>query len=331
MSFRRWVAVGSVALALLASCGCGGRRAAGDEDGGESGAAVVAPVRLGAVEARSFADVVTASGQWRSGGELVLSAPSAGIVESLGVHVGDRVSAGERLGALVTRDSWAALQGAELMRREADGPAARAEAEHALALARRELVRLPLRAPQAGVVVRRSIEPGAQAAEGAEVVALVPDRGIVFEAHVAAADAPRVRVGLGATVAGAGAAPRLATVQRVLPMANSADQSTLVWLAPRDPDPPPELDRFGTATIVVGSSRRALAVPDSAIVEDDLTGERRVARVDSTGRIAWEPVTPGLAADGWREVSRSRLQAGTRIVLEGQRGLPDGTRVGPRP
>ncbi len=331
MSWRRWLGWGPAMAALLALSGCGERHAEGDEDAGDTGAAVVAPARLGAAEVRSFADVVTASGQWRSGGELVVSAPTPGLVESLGVRVGDRVAAGQRLGTLIGRDSWAALQGAELLRREADGPAARAEAEHALALARRELVRLPLRSPQAGVVVRRSIEPGAQAGEGAEIVALVPDRSIVFEAHIAPTEAPRVRPGLAATIAGTGGPPRAAIVQRVLPMANSADQSTMVWLAPRDPQPPPELERFGTAAIVVGPPRRALAVPDSAIVEDDLTGERRVARVDSTGRIAWEPVQPGLAADGWRELSGSRLMPGTRIVLEGQRGLPEGTRVTPRP
>jgi multidrug efflux pump subunit AcrA (membrane-fusion protein) len=72
-------------------------------------------------------------------------------------------------------------------------------------------------------------------------------------------------------------------------------------------------------------------VPDSALVEDDLTGERRVAVVDRAGRVAWTPVTLGAPADGWHELLRTRLAPGMRVVIEGQHGLPDRTRVKPRP
>ncbi len=326
----RWrhLAMGGAALLAAATLGCG----RGDEGGAEEKTPEpVVSVRMAALEARRFDDLVSASGQWRSGGELVLSAPFAGVVETLTVRVGDRVAAGQRVGALLTRDSWAALRGAELLAREARDPDARAEAARALALARRDLVRVPLTAPQAGVVVRRSVEPGAQVAEAAEVAAISPARSVVFEAHVPAAQAGRLRPGQPATVRGEGVPPRAATVQRLLPMANSADQATMVWLAPRAPDPPPELDRFGTADIVVGAPRRVLAVPDSAVVEDDLTGEHRLAVVDSTGRAAWTPVRLGAAEDGWRELVGSALAPGTRVVVEGQRGLPGGTRVKPLP
>jgi multidrug efflux pump subunit AcrA (membrane-fusion protein) len=327
---RRWTAGVSVAalLVVVAAAGCG-RRGGGDE--GEASGEAVAAVRIQAVAERRFADLVTASGQWRSGGELVIAAPFAGVVESLAVRVGDRVAAGQRIGLLVTRDSWSALRGAELLQREARDAGARDEARRALELARRELVRVPLTAHEGGVVVRRSVEPGAQVAEAAEVAALAPWRTLVFEAHVPAAAAARVRPGQDATVLVAGSAPRAAQVQRILPAASSADQAVLVWLAPRDGSPAPELERFGSATIVVGAPRRALAVPDSALVEDDLTGERRVAVVDSAGRVAWTPVTPGAAAEGWHELLRPALPAGTRVVVEGQRGLPGGTRVKPLP
>ncbi|HEY6866520.1 MAG TPA: HlyD family efflux transporter periplasmic adaptor subunit, partial [Candidatus Eisenbacteria bacterium] len=186
-------------------------------------------------------------------------------------------------------------------------------------------------APQAGVVVRRSAEPGAQIADAAEILGLVAARSIVFEAHVPAAASGRVRPGEDAAVIEPSRPPRPATVQRILPMASGADQTTLVWLAPRSESPPPELERFGNAAIVVGTPHRGLAVPDSAVVEDDLTGERRVAVVDSAGRIAWTTVTLGPSLEGWRELLHPALLPGTRVVLEGQRGLPDGTRVTPQP
>jgi multidrug efflux pump subunit AcrA (membrane-fusion protein) len=321
---------GALALILLAAtAGCG--RHAGGEATDEGAGEPVVSVRVQALETRSFDAVATGSGQWRSGGESVLTAPFAGVVESLAVRAGDAVGAGRPVGILVTRESWAALRGAELLQREARDDAGRDEAARALALARRDLVRVPLVAPLAGVVLRRAAEPGTQVAEGAEIAAVSPWRTVVFEAHIPWALAARVRAGQRATVLEPGRAPRAAVVQRLLPAASEADQAALVWLAPDAPDPAPELGRFGGATIAVGAPRRATGVPDSALVEDDLTGERRVAVVDGSGRLTWTPVTLGAATGGWHELLRPALPPGTRVVVVGQHGLPDRTRVKPGP
>jgi RND family efflux transporter MFP subunit len=235
------------------------------------------------------------------------------------------------VGVLVTRESWAALRGAELMLREARDAAGRDEAQRALALAQRDLVRVPLTAPLDGVVLRRSAEAGTQVAEGVEIVAVAPWKTVVFEVHVPAAFATRVRAGQTATVSESGAPPRATVVQRLLPAASEADQAVLVWLAPRAASPTPALGRFGIASIVVDAPHRALGVPDLALVEDDLTGEHRVAVVDRAGRVTWTPVTLGGAADGWHELLNTGLAAGTRVVIEGQHGLPDRTLVKPLP
>jgi multidrug efflux pump subunit AcrA (membrane-fusion protein) len=326
----RTKAAAVVALLLtIASSGCGSR--GGGEARDESAGEPVVSVRVRALETRRFDDVVTGSGQWRSGGESVISAPFAGLVESLELRAGDRVSAGQRVGVLVTRETWAALKGAELMQREARDGAGRDEARRALELAQRDLVRVPLTAPLDGVVLRRSAEPGAQVAEGAEIVAVAPWRTVVFEAHVPAALAARVRAGQPATVLEPGTPPRATLVQRVLPTASEADQAALVWLSPAGAGGTPGLGRFGNAEILVGAARRATGVPDSALVEDDLTGQRRVAVVGPDGRLAWTAVTLGAAVPGWHELVSPALAPGTRVVVEGQHGLPDRTRVRPSP
>ena len=253
------------------------------------------------------------------------------MLETLAVQVGDPVEAGAHVGVLATRESWAALRGAELLAREARDAQSRTEADAALQLARRELVRVPIVAPRSGVVIRRAAEPGAQVGESAEILALSPWGSEVFEAHVPVADAAAVRAGQPARVHETGGEARDATVERVLPMASGTDQSALVLLKPRPGARPPGLDRFGEVEILVGAARNSLAVPDSAIVEDDLTGERRVAVVDSTGRIAWVPVTLGAAAGGWHELRSGSVARGARVVIEGQHGVPAGTRVAPRP
>jgi multidrug efflux pump subunit AcrA (membrane-fusion protein) len=306
--------------ALLAGCGA---RSEPDEAAVEP----VVVVRARAVEVRSFDDFVTASGQWRSSGEIVVAAPFAGTVDSVAARVGDRVRAGEACCWLATRESQAAVRGAALMAEQARDEASRAEAARALEQARRDYVRVPLLAPRAGVVVRRSLEPGAQVAESGEVLAIVPSDAVVFEAHVPVAAAARLRRGQRATIGEEGRTPRAAIVQRTLPVASGSDQTTLVWLTPLPGAGEPELDRFGTARIFVGTPRVSAAVPDSAVVEDDLTGETRVAVVDATGRAIWTRVTLGAGADGWRELEAPALPGGTPVIVEGLRGLPDSARV----
>jgi len=332
MSARGSIATIASAVALAFVAGCGHGAGDGGEGAGTGGdVGPVVPVRVATLELRTFADQVRATGVWRSSGELVVAAPVAGVIESLFVMVGDRVAVGQRAGTLVTRDSWAAIRGAELLVSEARDATARDDARRALELARRELIRVPLILREAGAVVRRTVEPGAQVADGAEIVAVAPFAALVFEAHVPSTAASRVRAGQPAAILDAGTVSRPAKVARVLPMASSSDQASLIWLTPSEREPPPDLGRFGSAAITVGASHRAVALPDSSIVEDDLSGERRVAVVDAAGRLSWVVVTLGAGEAGWHEVIHPPPAAGTRVVIEGQRGLPEGTRVKPIP
>lgn len=317
----------SVAFVVLAAslgiAGCGSRAA---DEAQQSPDPEVA-VRVAPLETASFEDRVEATGTWRGQSELVVAAPFAGVVEALTVRAGDRVRPGQVIGSLTTLESHATQQGASLMAREARDPAARSEAQRAQRLARRDHVRVPLVASQAGVVVRRSVEPGAQVLEAAELVAIVPWSSLVFEAHVPQSAQGRVRMGQRATILETGRPSRAATVQRLLPAVDPADQSTLAWLTPASGAPTPELDRFGTASIVVGTAHVALAVPDSAVVEDDLTGEARIAVVDSSRHAHWTTVTLGAAMNGRHELRTPALAPGTPVVVEGHHGLPDGVRV----
>ena len=328
MNRRRSPALGFVLLLAALAAGCGSHDAS-DESGDPAGAVV--RVRVRPVEMRRFADAITVSGQWRSSGDVVIAAPFAATLESLTPRPGDSVTQGETVGWLVTRESKAALRGAELLGQQARTPAERDEAARALALARRDLVRVPLIAPRSGIVTRRALEDGAEAAEGAELLTLTPRAALVCEAHVPATDAARLRTGQSAELREDGGAVRRALVQRVLPSASPTDQSTLVWLAPAERGPAPALDRFVTATLFLGAPHDAAAVPDSAIVEDDLTGVTRVATVSRDSIAVWTTVSLGVHADGWRELLKPALAPGTRVIVSGQHGLPDSTRVSPAP
>jgi multidrug efflux pump subunit AcrA (membrane-fusion protein) len=315
------------AMLAIGLPGCGGPASGGGEAADADSGAVVA-VRAGVVSVQRFEDVVIAAGQWRSSGDVIIGAPFAGTVEALDPHVGDSVARGQRLGWLVTRESRSALRGAELLGEQASTATEHAEAERALALARRDLVRVPLVSPRAGIVTRRATEVGVEVSEGSELVTLTPREALVCEAHVPAELASQVRLGQMATLRedGAGEARR-ARVQRVLPSVSPGDQSRLVWLAPEASGPPPALDRFVTASIEVGAPHNALAVPDSAIVEDDLTGATRVAVIGADSTATWTTVTLGAHAGVMRELVSRVLAPGAQVIVVGQHGLPDHTRV----
>ncbi len=322
----RFVAAAAGALALA---GCG--RAGGGADADRAPEAQV-EVRVAPLAEHEFRDWVAAPGAWKSAGEVTLRAPSAGTLESLGPRVGEMVTAGSVVGSVETRDSRAALEGATALAREATTDRARADAARALALAKGELVRVRLTAPITGVVLARAVEPGALVDDASVILTLAPRGGRVFEAHVPVGQLARVRRGQHAEIGGTGGAsagagaPRAATVRDILPTIDATDQAGLVWLAPA-PGADPPLGQYETARIEVGRARRALAVPDSAVVEDDVTGERRVALVGADGRAAWTVVTLGADDAGWAELLAPPLPAASRVVVVGQRGLPDHARV----
>lgn len=332
-------------IILPAISGCGGHgQTAGtteksDEARGSAASegaepATSARVRVRAIEERRFEDAVTSPGQWRSAGQIVVSAPFAGIVESLAVRPGDRVRQGQVLCRLLTRESRAALRGAEIMLRQAHDDATREEAARALALARRELVRVEVSSPHEGSVIDVSAQPGSEIVESVEILTIQAPDAVVFEARIDPSEAPRIRAGQRALIVEQGRTEsRAAIVQRILPVAGMGDQATLAWLAPEmgAGSSPPTIDRFGTATITTGVPRNAPGVPDSAIVHDDLTGEPRVAVVDPRGRGIWTPVTLGAGAGGWHELRSPSLSPGTLVITTGQRGLPDSARVEPAP
>ncbi len=313
-------------LSALAIAGCG--HPSGDEGAGER---PVVPVRVERLEEKNIRETARATGQWRVSDSVMVNAPFKAYVEEVRPRAGDSVTRGEAIGTLVTYESRAALRGAEILVRQALTASEREEASRALRLAERELVRVPLVAGVEGTVLRRTVEPGSEAAEGADLLTIAPLGSVVFEAHVPRADAPRVAPGQPAQVGMEGGGSVAASVSRRLPQTSEADQTALFWLAPTVRAPFGVLGRFGNAAIETGAVHRGVLVPDSALVEDDLTGEIRVARVAAGNVAVWMPVKVGPGEEGRHELLSPALPPGTAVIVRGQRGLPDSTLVDPKP
>ena len=322
-----------VSLALLASgCARGATasrtKAPGDDDAGAPNPGT--PVEVAPVARRTLRVTVSGPGRTATIEQQNVRAPFAGVLETMKVQDGDRVAAHQVIGTVVSENSHAALVGARAMAAAAHTPAARRDAARALALAKRNLVATPLRAPEAGVVVKHTADEGALVTQQEDIVSIAALDSFVFIAEIVQSDLPRIRPGQAAELhLSARRSPLHGVVHVVLPAGSSKDLSTPVRIDLPRREAPIALDLFGTAVITVGEHRDATVVPAAAVLRDDVTGISRVAEVAPGDRARWVEVKPGLAEGGVVEILAPPLAVGQRVIVAGQVGLPEGAPVRP--
>lgn len=317
-------------LSLLAACSGGGGNAdaAPADSTAADSAAAATPVTMGRVERATLQVTVSAPGRTDALKQVSVRAPFNATLVSLNVADGDRVRAGQVIGTIVSRNSEAALAGAQAMLASANTPAQRQDAQRALQLARQGSVRTPLRAPQGGVVTSHATGAGGLVNEGDNVITIAAAGSVAFRAEVPQSDLPAVQPGQSATVDMVALHTSLrGTVHSILPADSSANLSTPVRIDIPASAVSTQMGLFGTAYIVVGEHRGAITVPEAAVLRDDINGTTRVAVVDARHRAHWTDVQTGITDGGRTEILSPSLQVGTRVILSGQVGLPDGSRV----
>lgn len=242
--------------------------------------------------------------------QAVLSTRLMGAVTDVRVHEGDRVREGDLLARIDARDlaaqeaqAEARIAEAEAVRRDAAANAERfralyadsaatkvqleavetglARADAGLETARAARAQLgavrayaEIRAPFAGVVTRRSVDPGSFVAPGTPIVE-VEDRSRL---RIAATVAPATALGLGAgqrVEASIEGHPVEGVIEGAVPVPGGALYTVNALVA----NPANALVSGGAAVLLLPQgSRRAIVVPAGALVrEGDLTGVRVVS------------------------------------------------------
>ncbi len=324
-----------LAAAVLGGCTRGATPDADDATPPSAPAAPASsevPVRVDEVRHETMRVIVAATGRTEALRQDRIRAPFASRVVSLSVADGDRVNKGQVIAVVLSKDSAAALAGARQMLAQAKDDADRTDAQRAVELANKQLVQYTLRAPEAGVVLAHAAETGDFVDEGEVLVTLAETGSVFFNAQVSQADADRLRSGqaAGIVLPAVGEQPLAARVHGRLPIASSQNFSVPVRLDFDPPRPDLVLGLFGTARITVASRPDATVVPVSAVVRDDISGVSRVAVVES-GVAHWREVETGVQVDGRVEILRPAMPTGTRVVVQGQVGLPDEARVAVQP
>lgn len=284
----------------------------------------------------------------------IVAARAAGAVVEINIAVGQHVKKGDVLARLDTSSAEAKLayetaelklaeqelkrfeslrssQSAAFARSRYDAAVhklARAKANVRIAqLAIRDAV---VRAPYAGIVMRKATELGAYVSVGAAVAELVNDANVEIEADVPADRMRGLRPGTVITFAfREGGKRHKARVRAILPMQNSLTRTSAIRFTPLNPAKlmGMAINQAVTINVPLGATRIVVSVHKDAIIN---RGEQRLVYVVKGGKALPRPVQLGDAI-GSRFVVKSGLAPGDIVVVRGNERLRPGQAVRHRP
>lgn len=188
-------------------------------------------------------------------------------------------------------------------------------AEAQARLARINLDDALVRAPFAGTVARRLVQPGEKISTDSSIVALVDLREMLLEAAVPAAEIPAVKVGQVArfTVGGFGSREFAGTVQRISPVTSEGSRSILIYLAVANPDRALKGGMFVQGALMLDTDEPVLSIPSAAVRYE---AGAPIVYVLAGGKIERHAVTLGDQIDGSEFVAvRAGLNAGQRVIV----------------
>ncbi|RMH93829.1 efflux RND transporter periplasmic adaptor subunit [Lysobacter pythonis] len=184
-----------------------------------------------------------------------------------------------------------------------------------------------LRAPAAGVIAKRSVQPGQVVAAGSPLIYLIRDGRLEWRAELPATQLARVKPGDVIRLTGGEGGTVEGRVRAVSPGVDAANRTGTVFA-----DLPPDLLEAGTMQVgaylegrIDTGSGSVLAVPADALVLRD--GFPTVFVLDRAKAVVQaHRVETGTREGGFVEV-RGGVEAGAQVVVEGAGFLAEGDRV----
>jgi membrane fusion protein, multidrug efflux system len=172
-----------------------------------------------------------------------------------------------------------------------------------------------VRAPFAGTVAKRHVQPGEKVSPDSSIVTLVDLRQMVLEAAVPAGDIPAVSIGQRARfkVGGFGAREFDGEVQRINPITADGSRAITIYIAVPNPNQALKGGMFAQGALTLDNVAPVLAVPQQAVHEEAGAAFVYTLREDKIARtnVKIGPTAPGSS---FVEV-RDGLAAGDRVIV----------------
>jgi multidrug efflux pump subunit AcrA (membrane-fusion protein) len=326
----RFFIVFSVAVCMVTGCA---RKPSNDDEESQNSTPPLVTVKTAFVTEGPVDVVVAATGKTNALREEKIFSPIAGKILSLKVLEGTSVKKGSVLATIQTKESQAAVDGAEALLRDARTAQESTEAKKALQLSLSTQSVVSVRAKFDGVVSSRNVIEGELATENEELLTLLDLSTLVFNASVTLSDLPSIHIGQRCIVRfqSMPAFDFKATVDAVSPRTDLQSQAVQVRLrfSELSPTEKPLLktDMIGTANIVAGIHKNALIIPKSALLRNDETNTYSVVVMTADSLAQTVPVTVGSSTDSTVEIRGNTLRKGTIVITEGNYALADSTKV----
>ncbi|MGH1569831.1 efflux RND transporter periplasmic adaptor subunit [Methylobacterium sp. P31] len=230
--------------------------------------------------------------------------------------------------AAVLEQRVSAAQGAEGRLAAAKGGLQSAEADLATARAAGAEIalrraRTDIRAPEAGIINRRTARIGATATAAGEPLFRLIARGeIELEGEVPETSLARIKIGDPASLDLDDGRQLRGKVRRVYPEVDRATRLGKIRIRLGD-DPALRIGAFARGNVEV-ARRTGVSVPVSSLLY--AADGRASVLVVKDGRVEARPVTTGLTAEGFTEI-RAGVAAGENVVARAGSFLRDGDRV----
>lgn len=201
--------------------------------------------------------------------------------------------------------------------------AAETQADAALALARKRLADAFIKAPIAGIVARRNIDPGDMANPAGPLLDIVQMDTVQATVRVLEADLADIRVGGPARVLlRTLELPVDASITRISPTVDRVARTAEIHVEMRNPGGAARPGMFARVLLPTHVRPNAVLLPRDAVVEDAQAGRAHVYVV-ADGRARRVSIALGLTEGATVEVVDG-IAAGAEVVYSGGQSLRDG-------
>ncbi len=201
-------------------------------------------------------------------------------------------------------------------------------AQGAFDVTQKQLNDTVLRAPIAGLVSTRNVQPGEKVSPDYKLIDIVNLQKMELEAAVPASEIARIAIGQSVSLHIEGLPqPFEGKVVRINPAAQAGSRSIPVYVQVANPNTQLRAGMFAEGKLVLNSKQSVLALPPSAVRRDG--GGAYVYAIDN-GKIARKPVTTGSegqSGDEPRIEIVSGLDFGAQVIRTDMGNLAPGTPV----
>jgi multidrug efflux pump subunit AcrA (membrane-fusion protein) len=312
-------------LCLLLLAGCGSDSTGGDEAAAPTVSAITMAVSGARATVAPIRSEVRLLGNTAALRHISLRAPAAGRVTGMKLQIGDRVTRGEVVGYIVSREVEAAKNGLAIARQIDPSEAA------ALAAAVKRYGRGPgvaIRAPDNAAVAQRIVSSGQMVADLDPLADLIDPRSIYVDAAVPVDDVAMIHPGMDAIVTSP-LYPGIEYAARVAALAPAFNQNGATSPARIEFTGASRIREAGAPVNVLVTTKfvaDAITVPAMALFEDPADDSYYVFVVGPDSHAHRTLVTLGIRTPSLAQIV-SGVRPGQIVITSGGYALSNGLKV----